>query len=76
MPNDSLQNVWGVGGFGKMMPNDSLQNVGGYAPAIRGIGVKLKCECCVSPVNEAGSKRHQKTHVEILEIQHLMYQQA
>ena len=30
----------------------------GYAPAFRGIGFKVKCECCGS----TGLKRHQKTH--------------
>ena len=33
----------------------------GYAPAIRGIGVKVKCEYCGSTVNKSGLKRHQKT---------------
>ena len=32
----------------------------GYAPAIRGIGVKVKCECCGSPVNKTGLKRHKQ----------------
>ena len=32
----------------------------GYAPAIRGIGVKVKCERCGSTVNKTGLKRHQK----------------
>ena len=34
----------------------------GYDPAIRGIGVKVKCECCGSTVNQSGLKRHQTTH--------------
>ena len=29
----------------------------GYAPAIRGIGVKVKCECCGSTVNRTGLKK-------------------
>ena len=33
----------------------------GYAPAIRGNGVRVKCECCGSNVNKPGLKRHQKT---------------
>ena len=33
----------------------------GYVPAIRGIGVKVKCECCGSTVNKSGLKRHQQT---------------
>ena len=33
----------------------------GYDPAIRGKGVKVKCECCGAIVNKAGIKRHQET---------------
>ena len=33
----------------------------GYDPAIRGKGVKIKCECCGATVNKAGIKRHQET---------------
>ena len=31
----------------------------GYDPAIRGKGVKVKCECCGATVNKAGINRHQ-----------------
>ena len=31
-------------------------NKWGYAPAIRGNGVKFKCECCGSIANRSGSK--------------------
>ena len=33
----------------------------GYEAAIRGKGVKVKCECCGATVNKSGIKRHQKT---------------
>ena len=47
----------------------------GYALAIRGIGVKVQCECCGSTVHKTGLRRHQQTqNVGIIEIQHLMYQ--
>ena len=36
-------------------------NKWGYDPAIRGKGVKVKCECCGATVNKAGIKRHQET---------------
>ena len=36
-------------------------NKWGYDPAIRGKGVKFKCECCGVTVNKSGIKRHQAT---------------
>ena len=49
----------------------------GYVPAIRGIGVSVKCECCGSTVNTTVLKRHNKIqNVGITYIQHLMYQQV
>ena len=36
-------------------------NEWGYDPAIRGKGVKVKCECCGATVNKSGIKRHQET---------------
>ena len=57
-------------------------NKWGHNPAIRGEGVKVKCECCGVTVHKSGVKRHQgtasnaSTNVEIEEIQHLMPQQV
>ena len=36
-------------------------NKWGYDPAIRGKGVKVKCNCCGVTVNKTGIKRHQET---------------
>ena len=33
----------------------------GYGSAVRGKGVKIKCECCGAIVNKSGIKRHQET---------------
>ena len=33
----------------------------GYDPAVRGKGVKIKCECCGATVNKSGIKRPQET---------------
>ena len=36
-------------------------NKWGYDPAIRGKGVKVKCDCCGVTVNKTGTKTHQET---------------
>ena len=36
----------------------------GYEAAIRGNGVKIKCECCGATVNKPGIKRHQNSEMQ------------